>query len=131
MAHVLSKRDVNEYKDFHIPNGKILSSKDLCDLMENAASSNNRNFEWFFNMLKTISAKFREEDVIAENSDFNRKWFGGRKRKSSLVRHFRSKRNSMSGSSRSDSGLTSSASSRRRVSTSMLSVKKTMSVVPE
>ncbi len=38
--------------------------------------------------METISAKFREEDVIAENSDFNRKWFGGRKRKSSLVRHF-------------------------------------------
>ena len=55
MAHVLSKRDVNEYKDFHIPNGKILSSKDLCDLMENAASSNNRTFEWFFNTLKTSS----------------------------------------------------------------------------
>jgi hypothetical protein len=48
---------------------------------------------------ETFSAKFREEDVIAENSDFNRKWFGGRKRKSSLVRHFRRKRNSMTVSS--------------------------------
>ena len=50
-------------------------------------------------MMETISATFREEDVIAENSEFNRKWFGGRKRKSSLVRHFRRKRNSMTGDS--------------------------------
>ena len=92
--------------------------------------------------METISAKFREEDVIAENSDFNRKWFGGRKRKSSLVRHFRRKRNSMSSDSGGPKSVASSSSvasrrrvstqsSRRRVSTSMLSVKKTMSIVPE
>lgn len=37
---------------------------------------------------------FNEADVRDENSEFNRKWFG-KKRKSSLVRHFRKKRNSM------------------------------------